>query len=94
MTRRTGAGPERALRKLAEPAPVSGLMVPETGERLTTRELDVLHLVIAGESNRRIAERLFIGERTVKSHMTSIMRKLGVTSRTAAIARCRELGTN
>jgi LuxR family maltose regulon positive regulatory protein len=89
-----GGFAERALQELAEPAPVSGLMVPETGERLTTRELDVLHLVIAGESNRRIAERLFIGERTVKSHMTSIMRKLGVTSRTAAIARCRELGTN
>lgn len=81
----------RALRRLTEPTAASGLVVPETGERLTTRELDVLHLVIAGQSNRAIAEQLFIGERTVKTHMTSIMRKLAVSSRTAAVARCREL---
>ena len=56
--------------------PRRGWLYPETGERLTTRELDVLRLVTAGASNRVIAERLFIGERTVKSHMTSLMRKL------------------
>lgn len=83
---------ERALRRLSEQTVASGLVVPETGERLTTRELDVLHLVIAGQSNRAIAERLFIGERTVKTHMTAIMRKLAVSSRTAAVARCRHLG--
>lgn len=82
----------RALCRLAEPTTATGVVVPETGERLTTRELDVLRLVIAGRSNREIAGQLFIGERTVKSHMTSLMRKLGVTSRTAAVARCRELG--
>lgn len=81
-----------ALGQLAAPSEASGLLVPDTGERLTTRELDVLRLVIAGDSNRVIAERLFIGERTVKSHMTSLMRKLSVGSRTAAVARARELG--
>ena len=81
-----------ALRRLTEPTAASGLTVPQTGERLSTRELEVLRLVIAGESNRGIAQQLFIGERTVKSHMTAILRKLGVASRTAAVARCRELG--
>lgn len=82
----------RALQQLAQPGAAPGLLVPETGERLTARELDVLELVVDGMSNRSIADRLYIGERTVKTHMTSLMRKLGVTSRTAAIARCRELG--
>lgn len=81
-----------ALRFLAEPTQASGLVLPDTGERLTARELEVLRLVVAGESNRSIADKLFIGERTVKSHMTSLMRKLAVRSRTAAVARCRELG--
>ncbi len=87
-----GAFARRALRSLTAPVAASGLVVPETGERLTARELEVMHLVIGGASNRAIATRLTIGERTVKSHMTSLMRKLGVGSRTAAIARCRELG--
>ncbi len=87
-----GAFAKRALHELAEPTATLGLLVPETGERLTTRELAVLGLVVAGMSNRAVADRLYIGERTVKTHMTSLMRKLAVTSRTAAIARCRELG--
>jgi ATP/maltotriose-dependent transcriptional regulator MalT len=67
-------------------------VVPETGARLTARELEVLRLVAAGGSNREIGRRLFISERTVKSHMTSLMRKLNVASRTAAVARGRSLG--
>lgn len=59
---------------------------------LTARELEVLRLVVAGASNRDIGTALFIGERTVKTHMTSLMRKLDVTSRTAAAARARGLG--
>lgn len=69
----------------------TGVVVADTGERLTPRELEVLDLVAEGLSNRAIADRLYIGERTVKSHMTSIMRKLAVSSRTAAIARLRSL---
>lgn len=82
----------RALEILQRPIQSAGFVVAGTGERITSREVEVLRLVIAGEPNRGIAERLFIGERTVKSHMTSIMRKLGVSSRTAAVARSRELG--
>jgi len=51
---------------------------------LTARELQVLRLVARGESNRGIAEKLFISEKTVKNHMYSIFRKLDVTDRTQA----------
>lgn len=65
---------------------------PETGERLSGRELEVLRLAASGASNRAIAEALFISERTVKSHMTAILRKLGVRSRTQAAHEARRLG--
>jgi predicted ATPase/DNA-binding CsgD family transcriptional regulator len=53
---------------------------------LTPREQDVLKLVVAGRSNREIAEALFISVPTVKSHLTSILGKLDVPSRSAATA--------
>ncbi len=87
-----GAFAGRALKHLARPAATAGIVIPNTSERLSPRELDVLRLVMSGRSNREIAEELYIGERTVKSHMTSLMTKLDVTSRTAAIRRAHELG--
>ncbi|MFF7308041.1 LuxR C-terminal-related transcriptional regulator [Streptomyces sp. NPDC008137] len=51
---------------------------------LTSRELEVLSLLVTGDSNRRLAQRLGIAERTVKAHLTSLMRKLGVESRVEA----------
>jgi DNA-binding CsgD family transcriptional regulator len=51
---------------------------------LTSREVDVLRLLVDGHSDREIAARLSIGSRTVQSHVTSILAKLAVTSRTAA----------
>ncbi len=63
-----------------------------TGQTLTAREVEVLRRVVAGDSNSEAGRALFIGERTVKTHMTSILRKLEVTSRTQAAARARELG--
>jgi two-component system NarL family response regulator len=51
---------------------------------LTSRETEVLRLVVAGESNKMIARRLHIELGTVKSHMTAIMTKLGAASRTQA----------
>lgn len=77
---------------LASMVPDGLTSVGPFGERITKRELDVLALVVAGRSNREIGAELYISERTVKSHMTSLMRKLDVSSRTAAIARSRELG--
>ena len=51
---------------------------------LTSREIEVLSLVVAGESNKAIGRALRIEVGTVKSHMTAIMTKLGATSRTQA----------
>jgi DNA-binding NarL/FixJ family response regulator len=57
---------------------------PPEDIKLTTRELEVLHMLGAGLSNRAIARRLGITERTVKAHMTSIFQRLGVGDRTQA----------
>lgn len=53
---------------------------------LTQRESEVLELIVQGNSNRAIAGRLVLGEETVKSHVRSIYRKLGVTDRAQAVA--------
>jgi ATP/maltotriose-dependent transcriptional regulator MalT len=57
-----------------------------TVRELTGRELEVLRLVAAGETNRAIATDLFLSERTVDRHVSNILAKLGVPSRTAATA--------
>ena len=54
------------------------------GPGLTGRELDVLKAIVAGRSNKEIATELFISEATVKTHINSILGKLGVTDRTQA----------
>ena len=75
---------------LAEPAaPPSD---PAHGTGLTPRELEVLRLIAAGRSNRVIAEELFISPRTVATHTTGIFAKLGVESRTSAVAAARDRG--
>jgi DNA-binding NarL/FixJ family response regulator len=53
---------------------------------LTSRELQVLHLVVAGQSDREIAETLFISRRTAEGHVAGILAKLEVRSRAAAVA--------
>ncbi len=60
-------------------------------EPLSKRELEVLHLMAAGKSNAEIARALVIAITTVKAHANSIFGKLGVRSRTQAIAQAREL---
>ncbi len=60
-------------------------------EALTERETDVLHLLVAGLSNREIAQRLVLTEGTVKTHTHNLYGKLGARSRTYAIARAKEL---
>jgi len=55
-------------------------------QRLTARERDVLRLVAAGSSNKEIATKLRITERTVKFHVTSIFNKLGAENRARAVA--------
>ena len=56
----------------------------EDHEALTGRETQVLELVARGEANKQIARKLLIGERTVKTHVSAVLRKLGVQSRTQA----------
>jgi DNA-binding NarL/FixJ family response regulator len=51
---------------------------------LTSRELDVLRLVAAGEPNKQIASELGISERTARTHVSRILRKLHLSSRTQA----------
>lgn len=59
---------------------------------LTDREADVLRAVAEGATNRQAAASLHVSEATVKTHLVHVFDKLGVTSRTAAVARARALG--
>ncbi|MGI8485549.1 MAG: LuxR C-terminal-related transcriptional regulator, partial [Thermomicrobiales bacterium] len=59
---------------------------------LTARERDVLRLLAEGETTRQIAASLFISPRTASTHVTNILSKLGVTSRTAAVAYALRIG--
>jgi NarL family two-component system response regulator LiaR len=54
-------------------------------EELTARELEVLQMLAQGLTNRAIAERLFISDRTVQAHLSSIFSKMNVTSRLEAV---------
>lgn len=59
---------------------------------LTTRETEVLALLAGGVGNKEIAEQLRISEHTVKFHVSSILSKLGATTRTEAVSRGYRLG--
>ena len=59
---------------------------------LSSREIEVLELVASGCSNAKVAATLFVSETTVKSHLAHVYGKLGVSSRTAAIAVARRQG--
>lgn len=59
---------------------------PGARHGLTQRESEILSFVVTGLSNRGIASKLVIGDETVKSHLRSIYRKLGVSDRTSAVA--------
>jgi DNA-binding NarL/FixJ family response regulator len=59
---------------------------------LTQREHDILELLAEGQSNREIAGRLYLSEKTVKAHLAAIFRKLGVTNRTQAAMMAVQMG--
>jgi len=82
-----GAAP--ALARLAK---ISRTAQAEAAGGLTKREVQVLALVAAGNSNRAIAAELFLSEKTVERHLSNILTKLGVGSRTAAAAYAFEHG--
>ena len=65
--------------------------VPNRLDILTAREREVLDVLATGATNRDIAERLFISEKTVSVHVTNLLAKLGVPNRGAAAALARDL---
>ena len=65
---------------------------PRASTRLTQREHDILALLSEGRSNRDIAQRLYLSEKTVKAHLAAIFRKLGVTNRTQAAMMAVQMG--
>lgn len=66
------------------PAVAQRLADRMSGPELTGRELDVLREIVAGKSNKEIGRDLWISEATVKTHINSLLSKLGVTDRTQA----------
>ncbi|WP_149261821.1 response regulator transcription factor [Actinomadura sp. K4S16] len=91
------APPDRLFTAIRSAAAGDSALAPSVASRLlgrmrsptatlTARELEVLRLVAEGLSNRQISKRLFLSETTIKTHLVHIYAKLGVDSRTAAVA--------
>ena len=81
----------RLISRFAAPPSLDSSMVSRL-DRLTSREREVLVAVASGSSNNEIAEDLFVGAATVKSHVSSILTKLGLTNRAQAVAFAYESG--
>ncbi len=80
---------ERAERAITERGAST---VTSTDGDITTREREVLRLLVAGYSNREIGRALFVAEGTVKNHVSNILAKLGVRDRTRAVLKAVERG--
>ncbi len=78
--------PEAAARLMRE------VRMPDSPETLTERETEVLREIALGFSNKEIAQHLSIGEKTVKTHVSNILSKLNVASRTQAALYAVRLG--
>ncbi|MFF0430757.1 response regulator [Streptomyces sp. NPDC004327] len=74
----------RVMARIREPAPEPAATVPGELDRLSPRELEILDLIGLGLTNRQIADRLFLAEKTVKNRVSSILGKLGVGRRIQA----------
>jgi DNA-binding NarL/FixJ family response regulator len=95
LAREVGALATRAridLEASAAPAPVAVVETPRDPFGLTPRERDVLPLIVQGRTNRQIAETLFISENTAGVHVSNILGKLGVSTRTEAAGVAAKLG--
>ncbi len=78
--------PEVAARLVRE------VRAPDSPETLTERETEVLRLLAQGLANKEIARALHLGEQTVKTHVSNVLGKLGVTSRTQAALHAVRIG--
>ena len=81
----------RLIDRFAAPSSLDAFVVARL-DRLTGREREVLDAIAAGSSNVEIAESLFVGAATVKSHVSSILTKLGLSNRAQAVAFAYESG--
>ena len=81
---------KRLIEEFAASAPAKD--APPALDELTPRELEVFRLVARGMSNGEIASELFIGETTVKTHVTRLLMKLGVRDRVQAVVLAYEAG--
>jgi two-component system NarL family response regulator len=89
----TGAIRKAAAGQKHIPAEVASRLVDRVaGSQLSSRELEVLRLLVGGRRNREIAGALDISEGTVKLHVSSILGKLGVADRTEAVTRALQRG--
>lgn len=87
---RAAASGESALAPVIAGRLLSRMRIPQAA--LSAREIEVLGLVALGSTNAEIAKQLFLSETTVKSHLGHVYTKLGVTTRTAAVAEARARG--
>jgi DNA-binding NarL/FixJ family response regulator len=78
--------PQAAARLMRE------VRAPESPETLTERETEVLRLLAHGLANKEIARQLSIGEKTVKTHVSNVLLKLNVRSRTQAALYAAQIG--
>src|SRR5437868_4712445 len=81
----------RLLDRFADALPADGKQPPKL-DALTSRELEILRLLAGGLSNAEIAEQLVVTEATVKTHVSSILRKLRVRDRVQAVVAAYDAG--
>jgi DNA-binding NarL/FixJ family response regulator len=82
----------RLLDRFAHTLPGAEEKPPPELATLTERELEILKLLASGLSNAELAERLFLSETTVKTHISSVLRKLGLRDRVQAVVLAYEAG--
>ncbi|HYY04634.1 MAG TPA: response regulator transcription factor [Gaiellaceae bacterium] len=85
-------GPAATRRLIEQFASVRGTPATATVEALTEREREVLRLLAQGRSNAELANQLYLSEATVKTHVSAVLRKLGVRDRVQAVIAAYEAG--
>ncbi|MEJ7722583.1 MAG: response regulator transcription factor [Ilumatobacteraceae bacterium] len=92
-TARSSSTPASPAGSPCRPPGSIGEFWPGAALGLSQRESEVLELIVRGKSNKNIAEDLMLGDETIKTHVRSLYRKLGVTDRAQAVAYALREGT-